>query len=64
MYTPTVNGGYPLTPGDEVGRELPPECCEEEMNRTTTGRHLVYRCASCHTALEVNNHGLVLDIRD
>ncbi|MER5461644.1 hypothetical protein ABT010_13340 [Streptomyces sp. NPDC002668] len=48
-----------LSPGDELGHDATPDCCDNEM--TADGR--TYTCGACGTVLEVSAQGLVFDIR-
>lgn len=53
-----------LSPGDELGRDLPPDCCGDEMTGKPDADHIKYTCGDCGTVLEVDGFGLVFDIRD
>lgn len=54
---PTIHG-HELSPGDELGTDATPDCCDDEM--TPDGRN--FTCGSCWTVLEVSCSGLVADI--
>ena len=61
---PTIHGMTP-SPGDEIGRDDAPDCCDEEMTRGKDAfGDLVYTCGGCGTELEVDDGGLVFDIRE
>jgi hypothetical protein len=61
---PTVTGGFEISPGDELGRDLAPDCCGSEMVRGTDRfGDLIYTCGCCKTVVEVDELGLVADIR-
>ncbi|MDX3165887.1 hypothetical protein PV516_19055 [Streptomyces scabiei] len=59
-------GYMELSPGDELGLDLAPTCCDDEM----TGKPLDqwgyrdYECGTCHTVLEVTDAGVVWEIRE
>lgn len=55
---PSIHG-HELSPGDELGTDAVPECCDDDM--TADGR--TYTCGTCGTVLEVSADGLVFDIR-
>lgn len=49
----------------EIGRDDAPDCCDEEMARGTDAHgDLVYTCGCCGTEVEVDDLGLVSDIRE
>ncbi|MFE3326867.1 hypothetical protein [Streptomyces sp. NPDC059176] len=50
--------GHVLAPGDELGLDVTPDCCGDEM--TPNGR--TFTCSTCWTVLTVDSHGLVADI--
>lgn len=54
---PSIHG-HELSPGDQLGNDTTPECCHRDM--TTNGT--VFGCATCGTALEVNDRGLISNI--
>lgn len=54
---PTIHG-HELSPGDELGTDATPDCCDDEM--TPDGRN--FTCGNCWTVLTVNSLGLVSDI--
>ena len=61
---PTLYGMTP-SPGDEIGREDAPDCCGEEMQRENASHdHIRYTCGCCGMVLEVDDLGLVWDIRE
>ena len=59
MPEPSIHG-YELSPGDELGQDVTPDCCGSEMTAT---RLSSYRCGECGTVLEIDSLGLVFDIR-
>jgi hypothetical protein len=56
--------GHELAIGDELGHELPPDCCDTQMTKKTDTGDLEYVCRWCKTVLEVDRLGLVFDIRE
>lgn len=61
--TPTVHGGYELSMGDDLGLDVTPTCCGDDMDgkdRDDGGRE--YTCEGCGTDLIVSPNGLVFDI--
>ena len=61
---PTI---YGMTPSiaDEIGLEDAPDCCGAEMSRKDLdGGGIAYTCDCCGTVLEVDELGLVDDIRE
>ncbi|PAZ15660.1 hypothetical protein CLM62_12755 [Streptomyces sp. SA15] len=61
---PTIYGMTPRI-ADEIGRDDAPTCCSDEMGRKDTSRdHIEYTCGCCGTVLEVDDLGLVWDIRE
>lgn len=63
---PSVHG-LELSPGDELGTDIVPDCCDEEMaaNDTADG-YRYYMCGDCETVLTVlpvASNGIVFDIR-
>lgn len=64
MNTPTINGGYELSPGDELDTSIAPDCCDTEMlTLPKITDQQTYRCDECRTVLVVGANGLVYDIR-
>ena len=62
---PTTSYGYELSPGDETDLDDIPVCCGSDM----TGKKLddgdiEHACENCGTVLEINENGLVWDIRE
>jgi hypothetical protein len=55
---PSIHG-HELSPGDELGHDTAPDCCDSEM----TANGSTYTCGHCGTVLTVNALGLVSDIR-
>lgn len=63
--TPTICGYMELHPADELGHDLAPDCCDDEMTgEDTDDGHREYTCGDCGTVLEVDELGLVYDIRE
>ncbi|TGB06553.1 hypothetical protein [Streptomyces sp. MZ04] len=63
--TPTICGYMELSLADEVGHDLAPDCCDDEMTgKVTDGGHKEYTRGDCGTVLEVDDLGLVWDIRE
>lgn len=60
---PTIYG-MTLRIADELGHDDAPDCCGEEMTRSTDGEDLIYTCGCCRTVLTVDELGLIDDIRD
>lgn len=61
---PTIYGAT-VRVADEIGREDAPDCCGEEMTRSTDAHgDLIYTCGCCRTEVEVDDLGLVFDIRE
>lgn len=60
---PTIHG-YELSPGDDLGRDTTPDCCDQEMApKGADGKgYRDYKC-DCGTTLTVAPNGLVFDIR-
>lgn len=61
---PNIHGTI-LRVADELGHDLAPDCCGDDM----TGENLAdgyqrYTCSDCGTVLEVDDLGLVDDIRE
>jgi hypothetical protein len=48
----------------EIGRDDAPDCCGAEMTRAVNGDDLTYTCGCCGTAVDVDEVGLVDDIRE
>lgn len=64
MNTPTINGGYELTIGDNLGIGPAPDCCDNEMaTLPKTSDQQKFQCDDCETVLIVAASGLVFDIR-
>lgn len=62
---PTTSYGYPLQIASDAGLDDVPRCCRDSM----TGKQLErggieYTCDGCHTVLELDEFGLVYDIRE
>lgn len=62
---PTTSYGYELEIADDAGHDDIPVCCGDDM----TGKNLddgsiEYTCAGCGTVLEIDELGLVFDIRE
>jgi hypothetical protein len=65
MSNPTTSYGYELTPGDEADRDDIPVCCYDDMSGATTEEGGIdYTCGDCGTVLEIDELGLVADIRE
>lgn len=63
--TPTICGYMELQLADELGHDLAPDCCGAEMTgQDTDDGHREYLCGDCGTVLEVDDLGLVYDIRE
>lgn len=63
--TPTVHGGYELSMGDDLGLDVTPDCCGDDMTREEKERGYVdYTCGDCATILTVSPNGLVFDISE
>lgn len=64
--TPTICGYIELSAGDELGYCLAPDCCDAEMTgkEIDADGHREYTCGDCGTVLEVDELGLVWDIRE
>jgi hypothetical protein len=63
---PTTSYGYELSPGDETDLDDTPRCCGESMTAKAPDEDgdREYLCGQCGTALEINENGLVWDIRE
>jgi hypothetical protein len=63
--TPTICGYMELSLGDELGHDLAPDCCDDEMagKDIDSDGHREYVCGDCGTVLEVDDRGLVWDVR-
>jgi hypothetical protein len=61
---PTIYG-MTLTPGMEIEDGVP-VCCDDEMTSTSDDKrgHRVHTCGCCGIVLEVDDLGLVWDIRE
>jgi hypothetical protein len=64
--TPTICGYMELHLADELGHDLAPDCCGQEMTGSPVDPdgHKEYTCGDCGTVLEVDDLGLVYDIRE
>lgn len=61
---PTIYGMIPR-PGDEIGHDDAPNCCHDDMDRKNTDHgHIEYTCGCCGIVLEIDDLGLVWDIRE
>lgn len=65
MSNPTTSYGYELTPGDDAGHDDVPICCNNDMpgGKTPDGG-IDFTCGSCGTVVEIDESGLVFDIRE
>ena len=62
---PSTSYSYELRIADETDLEDNPRCCGDDMNGSkTTEGGIDYTCGSCGTMLEINENGLVWDIRE
>lgn len=63
---PTIHG-LELSPGDDLGTDTTPDCCDEEMAaKDTADGYRYYTCGNCETVLTVlpvASNGIVFDIR-
>lgn len=63
MDTPTLHG-LELSPGDHVGTDIEPRCCDQDMTLKPPTRDLrTFKCGNCSTTLVIDSQGLVFDIR-
>lgn len=57
--------GYELSIADDLGRDIAPDCCDEEMTAKDFDEELRnYTCGNCGTVVTVDELGLVFDIRE
>jgi hypothetical protein len=62
---PTTSYGYELEIADDAGHDDIPVCCDEDMTGKPLGDGSVeHTCGSCGTVLEIDELGLVFDIRE
>ncbi|MEU5429959.1 hypothetical protein AB0H73_30800 [Streptomyces olivoreticuli] len=53
-----------LSVSDELGHDTAPLCCDDEMTaKDTDDGFREYTCGCCHTVVEIDELGLVFDIR-
>jgi hypothetical protein len=65
MSNPTTSYGYELEIADDAGHDDVPVCCGDDMNGEKTAEGGIdYTCGSCGTVLEIDELGLVSDIRE
>ena len=65
MPNPTTSYGYELDIADHTGLDDIPVCCDDDMIGTKTAEGGIdYRCGSCGTELDIDENGLVSDIRE
>ncbi|MFE7510176.1 hypothetical protein ACFU8I_02945 [Streptomyces sp. NPDC057540] len=62
MDTPTLHG-LELSPGDHVGTDVEPRCCDQDMTPRPVSHKNTFTCANCLTVMTVDSQGLVFDIR-
>ena len=63
MDTPTLHG-LELSPGDEVGTDIDPRCCDQDMtSKPKASDQHTFQCANCLTVVVIDSNGLVFDIR-
>ena len=56
--------GVPLSIADDLGHDVAPAYCRAEMTgKNIAEGHQEYTCAGCRTVVEVDDLGLVFDIR-
>ncbi|MYR84075.1 hypothetical protein GTY41_03730 [Streptomyces sp. SID685] len=61
--SPTIDE-LALQIGDEIGHDESPDCCTEPMPPVAANGDLTYRCDNCGAEVEVDELGLVSDIRE
>ncbi|MFG2328276.1 hypothetical protein ACGFMM_01485 [Streptomyces sp. NPDC048604] len=62
MSEPTLHG-MELTPGDEAGLDAAPVCCSSDKARRPGGTGIRFTCGNCRSSVDINELGLVTDIR-
>lgn len=62
---PTTSYGYELEIADDAGHDDIPVCCGDDMTaKNLDDGGIEYTCAGCGTVLEIDELGLVFDIRE
>ncbi|MFD8851869.1 hypothetical protein [Streptomyces sp. NPDC059604] len=56
--------GFELSPGDDLGLDTTPDCCDQSMTATDgDDGYRDYTCGDCGTTLTVAPTGIVFDIK-
>jgi hypothetical protein len=62
---PTTSYGYELSIADDTDIDDVPVCCGDDMpGKKLDDGGIEYTCGSCGTVLEIDELGLVFDIRE